>query len=218
MRRIWTALLGAVVLSLLLGRGAVAQDRDRAPLNGPPLADPAAVVRLLQSPAGQADLRLTARQRQAVKQLAGEVQAVTKPLKGQNARQRAATAKSTSKTLADVDTKLRTILSPTQLQRIEQIGYQYPSGPQYLLNPSLASKIHLRPEQMVYVTQLASRSDAAWGHYAQTVPPGVAPAVARYEFLRMLESQTADLVLSDQQAAALRDAMGVPFDWSNTGL
>lgn len=217
MRRAMLGLLGIVVM--LAGAGRVhAQQYDRAPLNGPPLANPAVVVRLLQSPAGQADLRLTPRQREAIKLLAGDVQAVTKSLKGQDARQRNATAKTTSKTLASVDTKLRTILSSTQLQRIEQIGYQYPTGPQYLLNPSLASKIHLRPEQMHYVTQLASQSNTAWAHYLQSVPPGVNHAVARYQFLRMLESQTAALVLSDQQAAALHDAQGAPFDWASAGL
>ena len=217
MRRVVLGFLGIVLM--LAGVGSVqAQQYARAPLNGPALSNPAAVLRLLQSPAGQADLRLTARQRQAIKLLAGDVQSATKPLKGQNARQRSVTSKSTAKTLAEADTKLRTILSSTQLQRIEQISYQIPTGPNYLLNPGLASKIHLRPEQQHYVSELASQSDTAWMRYSKMVPPGTPPAAARYQFLRMLESQTAYLVLSDQQAAALRDAQGAPFDWAGAGL
>jgi len=184
--------------------------------NGPPLANPAAVLSLLQSPAAQADLRLTSKQREAVKLLAGEMNAATRPIERQDARQRATLAKSTATTARDVDNKLRKILSATQLQRIQQIGFQYPSGPQYLLQPQLAYRLHLTPQQVQIVNQLTAQSQAGWMQYQSTVPPGVNTAAAHYQYLRRLESQTADLVLSDQQAAALRDALGAPFDWSGS--
>lgn len=210
MRHVCLTLICTCAMLALAGH-ALAQD---AALNGPPLSNPAAVISLLQSPAAQYDLRLTAKQRQAVKLLAGEMAATTRPLKHQDARQRAASAKSAATTARDVDHKLRKILSSTQLQRIEQIGFQYPSGPQYLLQPQLAYRLHLTPQQVQIVNQLTARSEAAWMEYQATAPPGVNTAATRYQYLRRLESQTADLVLSDQQAAALRDAMGAPFDWS----
>lgn len=213
MRRTCLSLILVFGMHSVAGVARARDAQDVAP-NGPPLANPAATLRLLQSPAAQADLRLTAQQRQAVKLLAGEVAATMRPLENQNARQRAAAAKRAATTLRSADLKLRKILSSTQLQRIDQIGFQYPTGPQYLVQPRLAARLHLTPQQVLMVDQLTARSQAAWEQYQSTLVPGENTAAARYQFLRASEAQTADLVLSDQQAAALRDAMGVPFNWS----
>jgi len=198
----------SICLLLVVARGASGQQ----PLSG---ADAGSILYVLQSPAAQADLKLSKQQRNAVRLLVGQYETVVRPVANRHGRERVAARKAATTSARETEAKVRIILSPSQLERVEQILFQYPQGPRYLLQPNLAFRLHLTDQQVAMVNQLTMQSQASLAHLDLSgIDPGQIGA-ARYEMVRTLESQAADLVLSDQQAAALVDALGTPFDWGS---
>lgn len=205
MKRAFSFSLSAAIVAALLAipSAIVAQE----PLSvEQPLISPALALYALQTPAAQRELRISRKQVDVIRTLTQELHEAT-------AAKRKRNAPSLEEVTRRTDETLREVLSPEQVERLEQIVVQIPSGPELYLRPQMVERLQLTSAQVEQIEYLQMQLNLALEelNFHALLPHELADA--RYALQRQMEAEAAGMVLNDRQRAQMIRLVGPRFDW-----
>lgn len=174
---------------------------------GPPLQSPSTALFVLQSPAAQRELRLDRKQLKMVGGLSRDMQRATAAAQqGREAALREATQQ--------LDQTVRESLSESQLQRLEQLVVQLPTGPEVYARPQMAEQLRLNQQQVAQINLMQQQMQLALQELQSRGLDARQLAEARYGLMRQMQNEAAANVLNDAQRAAMIDLAGPRFEWT----
>src|SRR5690606_24278227 len=168
---------------------------------------------LIRDAAVQAELQLTASQRQKVTELMDEVAGQLWKLRLLPPEQAGPQSRPLAK---KVQTTLRRILSDPQQARLKQIALQS-RWPHALLEPAVVSRLDITADQRRRLAEIIERPQRDLDELRQQGPPSAALAAARRDIEVRRDEEIAGVLTAEQQKR-WPSLAGKPFDLSRIGF
>jgi len=170
---------------------------------------------LIHEPAVEKELKLAPAKSRQFRRLLDEFDARFFPLRN---RPQEEAAKGVTETLADLTTRLRSLLSAAQFRRLAEIQTRQ-QGTEALLRPNLTTLMDYKPQQRDRLEQVIAETRGATKDLDQRLAQGEPrePLEKQYAELKQEELRTIAGILSPGQKSVWQKALGPDFDLTKLG-